>query len=453
MENQKQIPNAVEAESYLLGCMLIEPNIVDEVLNQLDHQDFYSKPNQNIMKAIENVYESRHSIDQVMIIDELKRMNVFEATGGLDYIYDIINSVPVVANIEAYIELIHQKRLERYLLEVVRKISDNILDGNMEFSDLLVQSEQQLMDVVNRQRVEDMRRLDLLTDEVIDIIEENKTKEGNLVGLDTGFQDLNTLTAGFKPGELIILAARPSIGKSTLALNFAANVCRAGKSVALFSLEMGSDQLIMRLLSTFSGLALNKIVAGTLTNEEMNMLMQAKTTINKFPLYIDQSSTTSLRDIRSKCQKLYRDDHLDMIVIDYLQLLSSGENRMNRVDEVGRISRGLKEMARLFKVPVIALSQLSRMIDQREDKRPVLSDLRESGSIEQDADIVMFLHREVPKKTEGEDTTKVVHSAKTELIVAKNRQGMTGSVDLIFKGAQSQFVSEKMLDRKNVEAK
>ena len=298
-----------------------------------------------------------------------------------------------------------------------------------------------------------MKRLDLLTEEVIDIIEANKNKEGNLVGLDTGYQDLNTLTAGFKPGELIILAARPSIGKSTLALNFAANVCRTEKSVALFSLEMGSDQLIMRLLSTFSGIALNKIVSGKLDNEEMNMLMQAKTTINKFSLYIDQSSTTNLRDIRAKCQKLARENKLDLIVIEYLQLLSSGENRANRVDEVGRISRGLKEMARLFKVPIIALSQLSRSIEQREDKRPVLADLRESGSIEQDADIVMFLHRETAKKTDGEDTTKTVHSAKTELIVAKNRQGMTGSVNLIFKGAQSQFVSEKSQDRKNSEDK
>ena len=291
-------------------------------------------------------------------------------------------------------------------------------------------------------------RVDLLTDSVIDIIEENRNKDGNLVGIDTGFPDLNNMTSGFKKNELIILAARPSIGKSTLALNFAANACRNKKHVALFSLEMGHDQLIMRLLSTYSGLPLNKIVSGKLTDEEMRLLMQARTTINKFPLYIDQSSTTNIRDIKAKCLKLKKEGHLDFIIIDYLQLLGSGENLRNRVDEVSKISRALKEMARTFEIPVLALSQLSRNLEQREDKRPVLADLRESGSIEQDADIVMFLHRDTPKKQEGEDTTKVVRSAKTELIIAKNRQGATGSCDLIFKGAQSVFVSEGSIDKK-----
>ena len=211
---------------------------------------------------------------------------------------------------------------------------------------------------------------------------------------------------------------------------------------------MGHDQLIMRLLSTYSGLPLNKIVSGNLSDEEMRLLMQARTTINKFPLYIDQSSTTNLRDIKAKCLKLKREGHLDFIIIDYLQLLSSGENLKNRVDEVSKISRGLKEMARTFEIPVLALSQLSRHIEQREDKRPVMADLRESGSIEQDADIVMFLHRDAPKKEEGVDTTKVVKSAKTELIIAKNRQGMTDSVNLIFKGAQSVFVSEGSMEKK-----
>ena len=304
------------------------------------------------------------------------------------------------------------------------------------------------MDVINGQRVSDFKRIDLLTDGVIEIIEENKNKEGNLVGLDTGYPDLNNLTSGFKKNELIILAARPSIGKSTLALNFAANVCRNKKHVALFSLEMGHDQLIMRLLSTYSGLPLHKIVSGKLTDEEMRLLMQARTTINKFPLYIDQSSTTNLRDIKAKCLKLKREGHLDFIIIDYLQLLGSGENLKNRVEEVSKISRGLKEMARTFEIPVLALSQLSRGLEQREDKRPVLADLRESGSIEQDADIVMFLHRDTPKKQEGEDTTKVVKSAKTELIIAKNRQGATGSCDLIFKGAQSVFVSEGSIEKR-----
>lgn len=447
-DNLKKYPYSEEAERYILGCMLLDPTLVDQVLTEITCDDFHVKANKNVMIAIETLAKQGSPIDQLTILNELKRTNVLDSTGGIDYLYGLLESIPSIANVEVYLNILHEKSLERKLLEVVNNIGNDILKGDDNINDLITKSEKQIMDVINGQKVSDFKRIDLLTDSVIEIIEENKKKEGNLVGLDTGYPELNALTSGFKKNELIILAARPSIGKSTLALNFAANICKNKKHVALFSLEMGYDQLIMRLLSTYSGLSLSKIVSGNLNDEEMRLLMQARTTINKFPLYIDQSSTTNLRDIKAKCLKLKKEGHLDFIVIDYLQLLSSGENLKNRVDEVGRISRGLKEMARTFEIPVLALSQLSRQIEQREDKRPVMADLRESGSIEQDADIIMFLHREIPKKQEGEDTTKVVRSAKTELIVAKNRQGITDSCNLIFKGAQSVFVSEGSIDKK-----
>lgn len=448
MNDTKKFPYSEEAERYILGCMMLDPSIVDQVLTEITSNDFHVRANKNVMIAIETLVKNSEVVDQLTVYNELQRANTLEATGGIDYLYSLLDSVPSIANIEVYLNILHEKSLERKLLEVVNKIGADILKGDDHINDLIVKSEKQIMDVINGQRVSDFKRIDLLTDSVIEIIEENKNKEGNLVGLDTGYPDLNNLTSGFKKNELIILAARPSIGKSTLALNFAANACKNKKHVALFSLEMGHDQLIMRLLSTYSGLPLNKIVSGKINDEEMRLLMQARTTINKFPLYIDQSSTTNLRDIKAKCLKLKKEGHLDFIIIDYLQLLSSGENLKNRVEEVSKISRGLKEMARTFEIPVLALSQLSRGLEQREDKRPVLADLRESGSIEQDADIVMFLHRDTPKKQEGEDTTKVVKSAKTELIIAKNRQGATGSCDLIFKGAQSVFVSEGSIDKK-----
>lgn len=448
MNDTRKFPYSEEAERYILGCMMLDPSIVDQVLTEITSNDFHVRANKNVMIAIETLVKNNEVVDQLTVYNELQRSNTLEATGGIDYLYSLLDSVPSIANIEVYLNILHEKSLERKLLEVVNKIGADILKGDDHINDLIVKSEKQIMDVINGQKVSDFKRIDLLTDSVIEIIEENKNKEGNLVGLDTGYPDLNNLTSGFKKNELIILAARPSIGKSTLALNFAANACKNKKHVALFSLEMGHDQLIMRLLSTYSGLPLNKIVSGKITDEEMRLLMQARTTINKFPLYIDQSSTTNLRDIKAKCLKLKKEGHLDFIIIDYLQLLSSGENLKNRVEEVSKISRGLKEMARTFEIPVLALSQLSRSLEQREDKRPVLADLRESGSIEQDADIVMFLHRDTPKKQEGEDTTKVVKSAKTELIIAKNRQGATGSCDLIFKGAQSVFVSEGSIDKK-----
>ena len=320
MTDNKKFPFSEEAERYILGCMMIDPTIVDQILSEITSDDFYVRSNKNVMVAIETLAKNNTTIDQLTVYNELIRLNTLEATGGIDYLYSLVEGVPSIANVEVYLNVLHEKTLERKLLEVVNKIGDNILKGDDNLSDLLVNSEKQFMDVINRQRVSDFKRIDLLTDSVIDIIEENKNKEGNLVGLDTGFAELNKLTSGFKKNELIILAARPSIGKSTLALNFAANVCRNKKHVALFSLEMGHDQLIMRLLSTYSGLPLNKIVSGDLNDEEMRLLMQARTTINKFPLYIDQTSTTNLRDIKAKCQKLKREGHLDFIIIDYLQL-------------------------------------------------------------------------------------------------------------------------------------
>ena len=326
MNESKKFPYSEEAERYILGCMMLDPSIVDQVLTEISSNDFHARANKNVMTAIETLVRNGEVVDQLTVYNELQRVNRLEATGGIDYLYNLLDSVPSIANIEVYINILHEKTLERKLLEVVNNISADILKGDDHINDLIVKSEKQIMDVINGQKVSDFKRIDLLTDSVIDIIEENKNKEGNIVGLDTGYPDLNNLTSGFKKNELIILAARPSVGKSTLALNFAANACRNKKHVALFSLEMGHDHLIMRLLSTYSGLPLNKIVSGKLTDEEMRLLMQARTTINKFPLYIDQASTTSLRDIKAKCLKLKREGHLDFLVIDYLQLLNSGEN-------------------------------------------------------------------------------------------------------------------------------
>ena len=441
MENVIKMPSSFEAESYIIGCLLLF-DVADEVFGQIDSSDFYYKENKTIMEAIEAIYNRNGIIDQVVVLDELKKNNKLELAGGIDNFYSIIGNIPSTANVEAYTHLIYQKSTERRLYNAVENIREDILKGTYEHEELMIRSENKFTNVIKNQSKEDFKRIDLLTDNIINIIEENKNREGNLVGLDTGYPALNSFTSGLKKGELIIIAARPSIGKSTFALNLATNVCKTKKSVALFSLEMGDDQLIMRLLSTFSGINMKKIVSGDLSDEEMSLIMQARNNLNKLGLYIDQSSSTNLRDIKVKCQKLHREGNLDLIIIDYLQLLTSGENRMNRVEEVSRISRGLKEMARMFGVPVVALSQLSRELEKREDKRPVLADLRESGSIEQDADIVMFLHRETPKKDDGNpDTSRMVYSAKTEVIIAKNRQGMTGSFNLIFKGANSVFNS------------
>jgi len=437
---EQKLPNSKEAEEYVLGCIILDYNVADEVLNVINSKDFFHPSNRVIMEIIESLFSENKVIDHTTVVSELQRTGKLEIAGGLQHIADIVAHIPDVANIDAYVELIQDHSLERQMYSVCEKIRKNIVEGKYTHRELMQDSEKRFFNIVNGQNVDDFKRIDLLTDDVISIIENNKNSEGGLIGIDTGIPKLNQLTNGFKRAELVILAARPAVGKSALALNFARAACLAHKKVVYFSLEMGHDQLLMRMIATQSGVDLSSITSGKLSDDEMAMILQSKMTLDKFPLYIDQSSTSNVRDIKSKCQKLYREGNLDLIIIDYLQLLVSGDKNVgNSVQEVTKISRSLKQMAIQFGVPVIALSQLSRDIEKREDNKPVLADLRDSGSIEQDADMVMFLYRENPKK-DADDTTKVVQSAKTKLLLAKNRQGQTGEVDLMFKGKNSQFI-------------
>ena len=443
---------ATEVEGYVIAIMLLYPEEASDVLSQLRSSDFADEKNRLIFEAIENISDRNAYIDQTTVLDELQKTNNLNKIGGINYLYNLIAEAPTAPNIDAYIQLISEKAMERRLLQCVDKIHTDIVKGATNHDDLMIQAENEFTTVINDVKGNSLSRVDSLTEHVFDIIQENMKKEGHLVGLDTGYANLNTITNGFKKGELIILAARPSIGKSTFALNLANNIARIKdednrpKGVAFFSLEMGYDQLIMRLLSTTSNVDLKKVVSGDLTGDELALLASARQQINKLHLYFDESTNTTLHYIKVQCQKLKRENKLDMIVIDYLQLLDSGEKNSsgNRTEYISKLTRGLKIMAKNFDVPILVLSQLSRAVEQREDKTPVLSDLRESGSIEQDADIIMFLHRENPKKDDnvGPDTSKMVYNAKTDLIIAKNRQGRTDRITLIFKGTTSQFVEE-----------
>jgi replicative DNA helicase len=439
MDEQRQIPSSREAENYVLGSVLIENRFAPELVSRLDYLDFYYPQNVNIMNAVIELDKAKRVIDVASVVDQLKKKNVYEATGGTQYLFELMDNIPSVVNIAAYIEVIKEKSVERELLRKMQDISNRILDHKQPFAELIAQAEKDFIDVINKRKTVDLIRVDRATDRVLQLVEANKNKKTDgLTGLDTGFKQLNNLIFGFQNGELTILAARPGVGKSALALNFATNMCESMNAhVAFFSLEMGIDQLLMRVYASHSGITLNKIRAGKLTESEMSQLYAAKTKIDKFHLYLDEAGATDIEELITVCRKLKRDNKLDFVVVDYLQLLTTKRQTTNRVDEVSKISRQLKMMARELQVPVLALSQLSRLVEQREDKRPILSDLRESGSIEQDADIVMFLYREPTKG--DEDTTKKYRNAKTELIVAKNRQGVTDSIFLIFKGAHSMF--------------
>lgn len=450
MESTNKIPFSAEAESYILGSIIIDPNIAEEYCGMLDVDDFYLDGNKKIYDAILSLYNSRKSIDVSTVIEKLKAQKTYEAIGKEGRLFEIIDSVPSSVSSQVYVEVLKEKRLYRELLYRSQDIARKVIDGKEELSDLLAKSEKAIAELVNRQNVTPIKRVGLAADRVFDLIEKNKDNEdGELTGLDTGFEELNEFTYGFHPGELIILAARPGIGKSAFALNVATRMSKKIKAhVAFFSLEMTMEQLTMRILSTLANVKLGKIRTSKMTESEMARLLVAKTVTDDLNIYLDETTTNRFEDIKVKCRKLKREGHLDFVVIDYLQLLTM-TGKGNRYEEVSAISRNLKLLARELEVPVLALSQLSRDVEKRSKsdegiKVPVLSDLRESGSIEQDADMVLFLHRE---NKNDEDVTKKFTNAKTQLIIAKNRQGMTGSFDLIFRGEYSSFESKQKEDK------
>ena len=448
METQQdsllKIPYSKEAESYILGSIMIDTNLAEEYCGLLSVDDFYLDI-KKIYSAILSLYDNRKEVDVASVIEKLKAQNTYDAVGGEAQLFEIIDSVPSSISSGVYVEILKEKRLRRELYYRSQEIARRVIDGKDELGDLLAVSEKTITELVNKQSVSPIKRASVATEKVFEIIESNRGhEEGELIGLDTGFDELNEYTYGFQPGELIILAARPGVGKSAFALNIAQKMAKnINAHVAFFSLEMSIEQLIMRILSTLSNVKLGKIRTGKMTEVEMARLLNAKTVIEDLNIYLDETTTNRFEDIKVKCRKLKREGRLDFVVIDYLQLLSiSGKS--NRYEEVSTLSRSLKLLARELEVPVLALSQLSRAVEQRKaedgSRKPMLSDLRESGSIEQDADMVLFLHRE---GSNGEDATKKFVNAKTELIIAKNRQGMTGSFDLIFRGEYSSFESKK----------
>ena len=440
---QKQIPYSPEAESFVLGAMMIDTRLANEYCGRLVEDHFYLSDNKKVFKAISNLQKDNQSTDAVKVYEEIKRLNL-EDVISINYLYELVESIPTIVNAETYVEVLEEKELERSLYNEAQTISKRVLDGNLDIHDLLAKTESEMSDIFNRQRSAPLRAASSATEAVLNLIEKNRNRaEGELIGIDTGYEELNDFTFGFQRGELIILAARPGVGKSALALNIASNVCQKGKYVAFFSLEMGLDQILMRQFAAHSGIALKKIRVGDLTGNDVAKLLVAKTNIDKYHLYFSDLTIDNLEDLKVSCRKYHREGKLDFIVVDYLQLLDLDKRSrgLSLYEKTSRLSRGLKLLARELNVPILALSQLSRDIEKRmstakdeESKKPMLSDLRESGSIEQDADIVMFLHRDDPKNP---------NKRKTELIIAKNRQGQQGSLYLSFRGDCSLFIPYK----------
>lgn len=435
-------PQNVDAEMSLLGAVLIDEEVLADVSETVDTRDFYDKRHADIYDAMMRLFEHRKPVDLLTLTDELKKKSLLEEVGGSKYLTELTNYVPTAAHAVTYAEMVAQKAVRRRLIRASSDITELGYNEESSIEELLGMAEAELFAVSDQNLKQDLASLESILLESFDRLEELHRNKGQLRGSKTGYRDLDNMTAGLQPSDLIILAARPAMGKTTLVTNLAYNVATINKkSVLFYSLEMSKEQLVDRMLSDVSGVDSWNIRTGNLSDEDFAKLSEASGEMAEAPIYIDDTPGLTVLEIRTKARRAAHQAPLGLIVIDYLQLIQgSGRSDGNRVQEVSEISRGLKLLARELNVPVIALSQLSRTVESRTPQVPQLSDLRESGSIEQDADIVMFIYREAyyNPDTDRENIT--------DLILAKHRNGPTGKVELYFHPERLRFMS---LDKKH----
>lgn len=432
----KQMPNSVDVEQSLLGSMLLYPESVRIAFEKgLVESDFYSNVNQRIFNVIMGIDNEKKPVEITGVVTRLTDLGLLQQVGGMEYLLKLVDMATSPANCEYYIGLVQNKAILRRLIESAQEISEEGMDLSNDIEDVLDLAEQKILNVTRSRRTTDFRTGKQVVQVVLKELENLQQNRG-LTGIPTNFERLDYMTNGFQRGDLIILAARPSMGKTAFALNLGLNAATIfDKTVAIFSLEMPSEQLVKRMLSSKGAVQGSKLKNGYLDNRDWNNLYDAAQELQQAKIFLDDSSTIRMSDIFSKCRKLKSEHGLDIVIIDYLQLISGGKKTESRQQEVSEISRSLKQLARELEVPVIALSQLSRKTEQRpgEDKRPILSDLRESGSIEQDADLVMFLHSADYYKKDKPEIRSM------QVIVAKHRNGAVGDVDLTFEPGISTF--------------
>ncbi len=433
-------PQNIDAEKSLLGAIMLSEDIFANIITTIHPSDFYDKRHAHIYRAMMSLYDSHRPIDLTTVTAELKSQKTLKEVGGAPYISELTNFVPTASHANAYADLIKKASVKRRLINSCTNVINQVYTSNAEVPELVGQVEKDLFEVTGDSKKDELTSLsDLLADsyERINRLRENK---GALRGLKTGFHDIDKKTAGFQKGELVVIGARPAMGKTTLAQNLAYNVAKINKcGVLFFSMEMSSDEIVDRILSDISDIKSWNIRNGLLSDDEFSKIGNSLSDLDETPLYIDDSSSMNVLDLRNKARRAAHDHNIGMIILDYLQLLQGTDRYAgNRVQEVTEISRGLKTLARELEIPVVALAQLSRNVTGREDPRPVLSDLRESGSIEQDADLVMFLHR--PDYYHQNDDSYTPTNT-TELIIAKHRHGSLGKIDLFFEGDYNRFRS------------
>ena len=443
MELGKVPPHDVEAEQAVLGSMLTDKDAVISAIEVLKEDDFYRTDNRSIYEAIINLYNRAEPIDIITVKAELESLGKFEQVGGLEYLASLPDKVPTTANAMKYIKIVEEKSTLRNLIKTANEIIELGYDPTEDVSDIMEGAEKKIFNIMQNN---DKKSYSAIKDILVDSftqLEELYNRKQHITGVPSGFTELDYKTAGFHGSDLVLIAARPAMGKSAFALNIATNAAvRANVPVAIFSLEMSKEQMVNRILCSEAMVDSNKVRTGKLEEDDWTKLAGSIGPLSDAEIYIDDTPGISVMEIRAKCRKLKLEKNIGMVVIDYLQLVQ-GSNKRNgsREQEISEISRSLKILAKELNVPVIALSQLSRAVEQRPDHRPMLSDLRESGAIEQDADIVMFLYRDDYYNPDSEKKDIA------EVIIAKHRGGSLGTVDLLWLGSYTKFVNlEKRFD-------
>ncbi len=438
MKDAKIEPNNLEAEMCVLGCAYMSASSLEKMCDELTTDMFYDKRNATIYTALSELKRRNEPVDSTILKNEIEKITPINSIGGVEYLTDVIDSVVSASNVDSYIKIVREKSLRRKLIDVCENIEKNARVEDNETNDLVESAEKELFAVTKARKSGEFRTSRDVLKTAINQLETLAKNNSDVTGIATGFYDFDKLTSGLHPNELIIIAARPAMGKTAFALNLAVNAAiSSNKSVAIFNLEMGAEQLMFRMLSAASSVEGNKLKTGKLSHEDWKKINEATSELGDAPIFIEDTPGITIGEIRAKCRRLQSTGNLGLIVIDYLQLISGGPGYgNNRQQEVSDISRSLKTMAMELGVPVIALAQLSRNVEGRENKRPIMSDLRESGSIEQDADIVAFLYRDdyYTKQVDNPDGVSI-----SELIIGKHRNGATGTIELLFEKNISNF--------------
>ncbi len=428
----RSLPNNLEAEQSVLGSMIIDKNAIVRATESLKSDDFYRDSHKVIFSGIMELFQKDIPIDMITLIEHLKSVEKLDSAGGISYITEISNSVPSIANLNSYVKIVEEKAILRRLIRASNEIIEKTYSGQDVVENVIDFAQKKVFDIAEKRSTNDYEPISSVLERGFLEIERLFNNKGAITGIPTGFKDLDAKTSGFQKGDMVLIAARPSMGKTTFALNIAQQAAlRAGKSVVIFSLEMSKEQLAYKLLCAEANVDMLKLRTGNLDDEDWENIARASGPLAAAKIYIDDTAGVSVMEMRAKCRRIKMEYGVDLIMIDYLQLMSgSGESRQQEVSE---ISRSIKALAKEMQCPVVALSQLSRAPEQRADHRPMLSDLRESGSIEQDADVVMFLYRDEYYNKETEEKNVA------ECIIAKQRNGPVGTVKMAWLGQYSKF--------------